>query len=224
MTRVSEGIMFLPCVFVCVCLCLSRCLSGRFDYEGLVPHKRFLQVPCWGCLVVQVMFHTRDVIDDVTRSQSRSNFEIDISPSIFQLERRSKAQMSEMLMAIFMVYSTSGINSCKACRELKMMGILKIFKYQAVKFVANLKWRQFWKFQIDLRYEKIIPNYAQKSFVMVTSSMTSQGGLKFGPLYSFINEITFFLTKKQAKISSLNFLCIGIMWLWLYLYKFISMT
>ena len=27
---------------------------------------------------------------------------------------------------------------------------------------------------------------------MMTSSMTSQGGLKFGPLYSFINEITTF--------------------------------
>ena len=33
-----------------------------------------------------------DVIDDVTRSQNRSNFEIDISPSIFELERRSKPQ------------------------------------------------------------------------------------------------------------------------------------
>ena len=33
-----------------------------------------------------------DVIDDVSRSLSRSNFEIAIFPSIFQLERRSKAQ------------------------------------------------------------------------------------------------------------------------------------
>ena len=33
-----------------------------------------------------------DLIDDVTRSQNRSNFEIDISPSIFELQRRSKAQ------------------------------------------------------------------------------------------------------------------------------------
>ena len=31
-------------------------------------------------------------IHDVTRSQSRSNFKIVMSPSIFQLERRSKAQ------------------------------------------------------------------------------------------------------------------------------------
>ena len=35
---------------------------------------------------------THDVIDDVTRSQSGSNFEIDISPSTFELERRSTAQ------------------------------------------------------------------------------------------------------------------------------------
>ena len=34
-----------------------------------------------------------DVIDDVTRSLNRSNFEIDISPSIFELQRRSKAHI-----------------------------------------------------------------------------------------------------------------------------------
>ena len=33
-----------------------------------------------------------DVTDDVTRSQDRSIFKIDLSPSVFQLERRSKAQ------------------------------------------------------------------------------------------------------------------------------------
>ena len=55
-----------------------------------------------------------DLIDDVTRSQNRSNIEIDISPSIFELQRRSKLKM---LMAIFLVYSTSGITSGKkVCR------------------------------------------------------------------------------------------------------------
>ena len=80
----------------------------------------------------------------------------------------------------------------------------------------------------SLRHEKIVPNYAKKYFhyakkvfslcqksvfMMMTSSMTSQGGLKIGPLYYFINEIkTFFMiTKQRAKISSLNFLCICIM-------------
>ena len=41
-----------------------------------------------------------------------------------------KLKMSEMLMAIFLVYSPSGITSGKKnCRELKMAAILKILKY-----------------------------------------------------------------------------------------------
>ena len=100
-TRVSEVIMFSPCVFVTLFVCLfvclfvslSRCLSGRFNYEGLVPHKQY----CAGTLLgmsscASYVSRTHDVIDDVTRSQSRSNFESDISPSNFELERRSKAQ------------------------------------------------------------------------------------------------------------------------------------
>ena len=101
-------------------------------------------------------------------------------------------------MAIFLVYSTSGITSGKkVCRELKMAAILKILKYQT-------------QLQFDLRYEKIIPNYAKKSFFMM---LTSQGYLKVGPIYSFINAITtlFVITEKRAKISSLNFLCVGVM-------------
>ena len=39
-----------------------------------------------------IWIHIHDVIDDVTRSQSRSNFEIDIFPSIFKPERRSEVQ------------------------------------------------------------------------------------------------------------------------------------
>ena len=39
-------------------------------------------------------------------------------------------KMSEMRMAIFLVYSTSGITfGKKVCRELKMAAILKIVKY-----------------------------------------------------------------------------------------------
>ena len=41
-------------------------------------------------MTIFLYIHIHDVIDDATRSQSRSNFEIDISPSIFELERRSK--------------------------------------------------------------------------------------------------------------------------------------
>ena len=40
--------------------------------------------------IIQICIH--DVIDDVTRSQNKSSFEIAISPSIFELQRRPKAQ------------------------------------------------------------------------------------------------------------------------------------
>ena len=40
--------------------------------------------------------------------------------------------------------------------------------------------------QFDLRYDNIVPNYAKKGiFMIMTSSMTSKGGLKIGPLYSW---------------------------------------
>ena len=94
-TRDSEVIMFSPCVFVCVCgcLCLSRCLSGRFNYGGLVPHKQYFADTLLGMpSCASYVSRTHDVIDDVTRSQSRSNFEIDISPSILELQRRSRPQ------------------------------------------------------------------------------------------------------------------------------------
>ena len=143
--------MFSPCVFVCVCLCLSRCLSGRFNYEGLVPHKQYFAGTLLGMFSCATdVSRTHDVIDDVTRSQSKSK--IDMSPSIFELERRSKLKMSEMLMVIFLVYSTSGITSGeRVCRELKMAVILKILNY----------WTQL---QFDFRYDKIVPNYVKKSF------------------------------------------------------------
>ena len=61
-----------------------------------------------------------------------------------------KLKMSEMLMAIFLVYSPSDITSDKkGCRELKMAAILKILRYLT-------------QLQFDLGYENIVPNYAKK--------------------------------------------------------------
>ena len=159
-----------------------------------------------------IWLHIHDVIDDVTRSQKSQILKLIYLRQCFNYSVDQKLKMSEMLMAIFLVYSISGITSGKkVCRELKKAAILKILKY----------WKQL---QFDLRYEKIVPNYAKNIiFMMMTSSMTSQGGLKVGPLYSFIYEIkTFFMiTKQRAKISSLNFLCICITRLWLQLYEYI---
>ena len=77
-----------------------------------------------------------------------------------------KLKMSEMLMAIFLVYSTSGITSGK-------------------KSLSGSKWRPFWTFwnikhsfnlTSDMkRSSQIMP---KKFFMVMKSSMTSQGGLK----------------------------------------------
>ena len=90
--------VFTLCVCVCVSVCLSmfvtsRCLSGRCNYEGLVPHKQYFAGTLLGIFsCASYVLRIHDVIDGVTRSQSGSNFEIDTSPSIFELEHRSKAQ------------------------------------------------------------------------------------------------------------------------------------
>ena len=78
---------------MCLFVSLSRCLSGRFNYEGLVPHKQYFAGTLFGMSsCASYVSRTHDGIDEVTRSQSRSNFGSDISPSIFELERRSRAQ------------------------------------------------------------------------------------------------------------------------------------
>ena len=115
--------------------------------------NNILQIYCWGCLVVQVMF--RALMTSSMTSQDHKVGQIlkliylrlYLSYSVDQ-----KLKMSEMLMAIFLVYSTSGITSDKkVCRELKLAAILKILKY-------------YTQLQFDFRYEKIAPDYAKKRY------------------------------------------------------------
>ena len=78
-----------------------------------------------------------------------------------------KLKMSEMLMAIFLVYSPSGIASGK--KSLSRAQNSGHFGNFEILDTASI-WPQIWKDRPKLR---------QKSFFMVmTSSMTSQGGLK----------------------------------------------
>ena len=76
-----------------------------------------------------------------------------------------------MVMAILLAYSTSGITfSEKVSHDLKMAAILKMPEY-----IPQL--------EVDIRYEKSIPNYTYEKkvcFMMMTSSLTSQGGLEVG--------------------------------------------
>ena len=55
--RVREVIMFSPCVFVCfLCLYHDVC-PDDLTMNDWCHTNNILQVHCWGCLVVQVMFH-----------------------------------------------------------------------------------------------------------------------------------------------------------------------
>ena len=51
-TRDGEVIMFSTCVFVCHDVC-----PDDLTMKDWCHTNNILQVHCWGCLVVQVMFH-----------------------------------------------------------------------------------------------------------------------------------------------------------------------
>ena len=92
-----------------------------------MPHEQYFAGTLLGTSnCASYVSRTHVIINDVTRSQSRSNFEIDISPSIFELERRSKAQNVENARGYLPGIFNFRYN---ICRELKMTAILKILKY-----------------------------------------------------------------------------------------------
>ena len=94
-------------------------LSGRFN---------ILQVHCWGFLVVQVMFHA--LMTSFITSQDHKVGQILKLIYLRQYYSYSvdqKLKISQMLMTIFLVYSTSGITSGK-------------------KIVSSSKWRPYWIF------------------------------------------------------------------------------
>ena len=130
-TRDNVVIMFSPCVFVCLCVCVYVChdvCPDDLTMKDWCRTNNILQVRCWGCLVVQVMFHA--LMTSLLTSQYHKVSQIlkfiylrqYLSYSVDQ-----KLKIWEMLMAISLVYSTSGITSGK-------------------KIVASLKWRPFWIF------------------------------------------------------------------------------
>ena len=64
------------------------------------------------------------------RSQNRANLKLIYLRQYLSYSVDQKLKMSEMLMAIILVYSTSGITSGKKkFVKLKMAAILKILKY-----------------------------------------------------------------------------------------------
>ena len=123
--------MFSPCVFVCLCVCVYVChdvCPDDLTMKDWCHTNNILQVHCWGYLVVQVMFHAL-----MMTSQDHKIGQIlklIYLRQYLSLSIDQKLKISEMLIAIFLVYSTSGIISGKnVCRELIMAAILKIFNH-----------------------------------------------------------------------------------------------
>ena len=149
-TRDSEVIMFSPCVFVClfVCVCVVVYVCHDVCPDDLTMKdwchtNNILQVHCWGCLVVQVMFHT--LMTSLMTSQDHKVGQI--LKLIYLLQYLSysvdqKLKMSEMLMAIFLVYSTSGITSGKKSLSRAQNG--GHFENFEILHTASI-WPQIWK-------------------------------------------------------------------------------
>ena len=105
-------------------------------------------------------------------SPGQSKFELAISPSIFQLERWSKAQNIGNAPGYF-----AGIINFRHYFWWKsLLRPQNGGHFQKIKYETQL--------HFDIRYEKIVPNYAKNvCFLVMTSSMTSHDCVKFGPLY-----------------------------------------
>ena len=81
---------------VCQSVCLSVCLfvcnihdTGRTVQAINTKLGTYMELASgYRC----ILFGVDDVIDDVIRSKSRSNFEIAITPSILKLQRQTKSQ------------------------------------------------------------------------------------------------------------------------------------
>ena len=118
---------------VFVCLCLYHYVSPDDKTMKDSCHtNNILQVHCWGRLVVQAMFHA--LMTSPMTSPGHTVGQIlkliylrqYLSSSVDQ-----RLKISEMLVAVFLLYSASCITSAekKNCRELKMAAIFKILKY-----------------------------------------------------------------------------------------------
>ena len=155
--------------------------------------NNILQVRCWGCLVVQVMFHT--LMTSLVTSQDHKVGQIlklIYLRQYFSYSVDQNLKMSEMLLAIILVYSTSGITSGK-------------------KIVTCSKWRPFLTF-LNIKHSFNLTSHMKTSsqimpkkvFLMVmTPSMTSQVGLKVS-LYIHVWERLAPGANCKGNVSSIN--------------------
>ena len=73
-------------------VCLSVCNVNDTGRAVRAINTKLGTNMCLGSGYMCILFGVDGIIDDVIRSKNRSKFEIAITPSIFELERRTKSQ------------------------------------------------------------------------------------------------------------------------------------
>ena len=86
--KFGKYVRLTVCVFVCLSVCNVNDTGRTVQAINTKLGTCMYLGSGYGCIV----FGVHDVIDDVIRSKNRSNFEIAITPSIFELECRTKSQ------------------------------------------------------------------------------------------------------------------------------------
>ena len=113
-----------------------------------------------------------------------------------------KLKMSEMLMAIFLVYSPSGITSgIKSLSRAQNGGHFENFE---ISKTASI-WHRMWKYRPKLCPKKYFHDDD------VINDVTRWPQSRPSIFHYVWNSNIFMITKQLAKISSFNFLCICIM-------------
>ena len=79
------------CLFICLSVCLSVCNVDDTSRTVRAINTKLGTYMYLGSGYMCIVLGVDDVIDDVIRFTNRSNFEIAITPSIFELERRTKS-------------------------------------------------------------------------------------------------------------------------------------
>ena len=167
--------MFSPCVFVCLFVCVYVChdvCPDDLTMKNCCHTNNILQVHIWGCLVAQVMFHTL-----MTSSITSPGHKV--------------CQILKSYISVN-ICARASINSSKyrKCSWLPSWYIQFPVSLPVEKSVASSKWRPFWKFW-NIKHSFNLTSDMKRSsqimrkkvfFMMMTSSMTSQCGLKVGPL------------------------------------------
>ena len=89
--EICKYVRLTVCVFVCLSVCLSVCNVDDTGRTVRVINTKLGTYMYLGSGYMCIVLGVDDVIDDVIKFTNKSNFEIVITPSIFELERRTKS-------------------------------------------------------------------------------------------------------------------------------------